>query len=313
MRERRRREVKALRRSSRERRGRARARRSPRCRTCPTRRARRGGRGRCARSASAGARPARDHLELAGDADRHGGAARASRARASPTCKGDLVLLELALVRCALELLRGHGFEPVVPPVLVREEALYGTGFLPDTEQQIYALPDDDLYLVGTSEVAARLAARRRDPRRRRAAAALRGLLDLLPPRGRRRGQGHARDLPRAPVRQGRDVRVRRARGRRGDEHERLLAIEEEILQALEIPYRVVEHRGRRPRRLGGQEVRLRGLDARPGALPRADLVLEHDRLPGAAPGHPLPAAERRRARPVRTRSTAPRSPSGAR
>src|SRR5207244_12072462 len=46
------------------------------------------------------------------------------------------------------------GFEPVLPPVLVREEALYGTGFLPDTEQQIYRLPDDDLYLVGTSEVA---------------------------------------------------------------------------------------------------------------------------------------------------------------
>src|SRR5204863_1236597 len=46
-----------------------------------------------------------------------------------------------------------QGFEPVVPPVLVREPALYGTGFLPDTEQQIYTLPDDDLYLVGTSEV----------------------------------------------------------------------------------------------------------------------------------------------------------------
>ena len=45
------------------------------------------------------------------------------------------------------------GFEPVIPPVLVREEALFGTGFLPDTEQQIYRVPDDDLYLVGTSEV----------------------------------------------------------------------------------------------------------------------------------------------------------------
>ena len=96
----------------------------------------------------------RDHLELAGamiDMER----ARAScRARASPTCKGDLVMLELALVRWALEKLRGHGFEPVIPPVLVRERALYGTGFLPDTEQQIYRLPEDELYLVGTSEVA---------------------------------------------------------------------------------------------------------------------------------------------------------------
>src|SRR5207302_2827639 len=49
--------------------------------------------------------------------------------------------------------LSGQGFEPVIPPVLVRGRALYGTGFLPDTEQQIYSLADDDLYLVGTSEV----------------------------------------------------------------------------------------------------------------------------------------------------------------
>ena len=68
--------------------------------------------------------------------------------------RGDLVMLELALVRWVLEKLRGHGFEPVVPPVLVRERALFGTGFLPDTEQQIYRLPEDELYLVGTSEVA---------------------------------------------------------------------------------------------------------------------------------------------------------------
>jgi len=68
--------------------------------------------------------------------------------------KGALVLLELALVRWAMELVRGHGFEPVVPPVLVREEALFGTGFLPDTEQQIYRLADDPLFLAGTSEVA---------------------------------------------------------------------------------------------------------------------------------------------------------------
>ena len=42
----------------------------------------------------------------------------------------------------------------MIPPVLVRERALIGTGYLPDTEQQIYHLPEDDLYLVGTSEVA---------------------------------------------------------------------------------------------------------------------------------------------------------------
>ncbi len=67
--------------------------------------------------------------------------------------KGPLVRLELALVQWSLTLLEEKGFTPVIPPVLVREEALYGTGQLPDTEQQIYRVPEDDLYLAGTSEV----------------------------------------------------------------------------------------------------------------------------------------------------------------
>ena len=95
----------------------------------------------------------KDHLELAGDRIDMERGARLSGSRFA-YLRGDLVMLEFALVRYALEKLRGEGFEPVVPPVLVRERALYGTGFLPDTEQQIYRLPDDDLYLVGTSEVA---------------------------------------------------------------------------------------------------------------------------------------------------------------
>ena len=152
--------------------------------------------------------------------------------------KGDLVLLELALVRWVMEVLRGHGFEPVIPPVLVREEALFGTGFLPDTEQQIYALDGDALYLSGTSEVA--LASLHAGEIMDVGSAPLRGVLAVLPPRGRRRRPRHARDLPRAPVRQGRDVLVRRAGRGSSDEHERLLAIEEEILQSLSIPYRVV-------------------------------------------------------------------------
>ncbi|HEX8959579.1 MAG TPA: serine--tRNA ligase, partial [Solirubrobacterales bacterium] len=66
---------------------------------------------------------------------------------------GDLVLVELALVRFAIDLVREEGHEPVVPPVLVREEALFGTGFLPGDRDQIYEVPKDDLFLVGTSEV----------------------------------------------------------------------------------------------------------------------------------------------------------------
>src|SRR4051812_26815898 len=98
-------------------------------------------------------REGRDHLELARDMIDMERGARLSGSRFA-YLRGELVMLELALVRWTLEKLRGRGFEPVIPPVLVREQALYGTGFLPDTEQQIYRLPDDDLYLVGTSEVA---------------------------------------------------------------------------------------------------------------------------------------------------------------
>jgi seryl-tRNA synthetase len=67
--------------------------------------------------------------------------------------KGKAVLLEFGLVRWALERLVERGFTPMVPPVLVREEALFGTGFFPGDREQVYSVPSDDLFLVGTSEV----------------------------------------------------------------------------------------------------------------------------------------------------------------
>ena len=97
----------------------------------------------------------RDHLEIGtelGLIDMEA-AARLSGSRFA-YLKGDLVLLELALVRFAIELVRAEGHEPVVPPVLVREEALDGTGFLPGDRDQIYEIPKDELFLIGTSEVA---------------------------------------------------------------------------------------------------------------------------------------------------------------
>src|SRR6266545_2445298 len=66
---------------------------------------------------------------------------------------GDLALTELALYRFALDRLVQKEFTPVLPPVLVREEAMYGTGFLPTDEVNIYKVERDELYLVGTSEV----------------------------------------------------------------------------------------------------------------------------------------------------------------
>jgi seryl-tRNA synthetase len=181
---------------------------------------------------------ARDHLELAGGLIDMEAGARVAGSRFA-YLRGDLVLLELALVRWAIDVLGGHGFEPVIPPVLVREEALFGTGFLPDTEQQIYRLADDPLYLAGTSEVA--LASLH-------AGAVLDG--SELP----LRYAGFSPCFRREAGAAGRDTRgIFRVHQfdkvemfsfvepeAAVDEHERLLGIEEQILQALEIPYRVV-------------------------------------------------------------------------
>ena len=180
----------------------------------------------------------RDHLELAGPRIDMERAARLSGSRFA-YLRGELVLLELALVRYAVEKLGAQGFQPVIPPVLVRERALFGTGFLPDTEQQIYQLPEDGLYLVGTSEVA------------------LASLHDseILPAEALpARYAGFSTCFRREAGAAGKDTRgifrvhqfdkvemfsfVAPEDSR--EEHERLLAIEESILQELAIPYRVV-------------------------------------------------------------------------
>ena len=183
-------------------------------------------------------RTGRDHLELAGPMiDMEAGAKVAGSRFAY--LKGDLVLLELALVRWALELLGGKGFVPVVPPALVREEALYGTGFLPDTEQQIYRLADDPLYLVGTSEVplASLHAGEILD------AGALPLRYAGTSPCFRREAGAAGRDT-RGIFRVHQFGKVEMFSFVEPDaaveEHERLLAIEEEILGELQIPYRVV-------------------------------------------------------------------------
>ncbi len=183
-------------------------------------------------------REGRDHLELLGDQVDMETGARLSGSRFA-YLRGPIVLLEFALVRWALEMLGAKGFEPVVPPVLVREEALYGTGFLPDTEQQIYHVPEDDLYLAGTSEVAL---------------AMIHGGQILDPGTLPRRYAGFSTCFRREAGAAGKDTRgIFRVHQfdkvemfafvepeRSEEEHERILAIEEEIWQALEVPYRVV-------------------------------------------------------------------------
>jgi seryl-tRNA synthetase len=121
--------------------------------------------------------------------------------------------------------------------VLVREEALFGTGMLPDTEQQIYSLADDPLYLAGTSEVAL-------------ASMHAGEIVEALP----LRYAGFSSCFRREAGAAGRDTRgIFRVHQfdklemfcfvepeAAAEEHERLLAIEEDLLQALGIPYRVV-------------------------------------------------------------------------
>ena len=180
----------------------------------------------------------RDHLDLLGGMVDMEAGAKLSGSRFA-YLRGPLVMLELALVRWAMEVLSGHGFEPVVPPVLVREEALFGTGFLPDTEQQIYRVPEDDLYLVGTSEVA--LAGMHREEILGPGELPLR-YAGFSPCFRREAGAGGKDTRGIFRVHQFDKVEMFSfvEPSESEAEHERILAIEEELMQALEIPYRVV-------------------------------------------------------------------------
>ena len=182
-----------------------------------------------------------DHLDLG---QRHGWIEMEAAANLSGSrfayLLGDLVMVELALIRFAVELIRAEGFQPTVPPVLVRERALYGTGVFPGDREMIYEVPKDELFLVGTSEVS--LASLHADQ-----------IMDAdeLP----MRYGGISTCFRREAGAAGRDTRgifrvhqfdkvemfsfVEPDASR--EEHERILAIQERILSALEIPYRVVD------------------------------------------------------------------------
>jgi len=153
---------------------------------------------------------------------------------------GDLVKIEFSLVSWALNKLSDKGFTPTVPPVLVRENALYGTGFFPDDAEQVYEIPNDELFLVGTSEVPL---------------AALHSNeiveIDNLPVRYagfstcfRREAGTYGKDTSGIfRVHQFDKVEMFSFCNPENslDEHEFILSVEEELLQELEIPYRVVD------------------------------------------------------------------------
>jgi seryl-tRNA synthetase len=153
---------------------------------------------------------------------------------------GDTALLAFALYRAAIEHLHRNGFTPVIPPVLVREEAMHGTGFFPTERSNIYGLADDDLYLTGTSEVA------------------LAGLHmgEILPAEELPlRYAGFSTNFRREAGAAGKDTRgmfrvhqfnkvemfVYTLPDASWEEHDRMVALEEEFLQSLGLPYRAVD------------------------------------------------------------------------
>jgi seryl-tRNA synthetase len=179
----------------------------------------------------------RDHLELAWiDMER---GAKVSGSRFAYRV-GDVALLELSLYRWALDRLVRKGFVPMLPPVLVREEPMYGTGFLPTDEANLYRLERDNLYLTGTSEVAlasfhmGEILEEHELPKQYAAFST-----------NFRRESGAAGKDTRGMFRVHQFDKVEMFVFCLPEEarewHERLLAIEEELVGELGIPYRVVD------------------------------------------------------------------------
>ncbi len=182
----------------------------------------------------------KDHLDLALahdliDMER---GARTSGSRFA-YLKGDLVFLQFALVQFAIQRLASKGFRPVVVPVLVRDEAMYGTGFFPTDMQQVYRVEADGLNLVGTSEVP--LAALHMGEILDEAALPLRyvGYSSCF-----RREAGAAGKDTRGIFRVHQFDKVEMfsfsAPDKSSEEHDFMRSIEEEILQELGLPYRAV-------------------------------------------------------------------------
>ena len=176
----------------------------------------------------------REHTEIGRfDMER---AARVSGARFGYII-GDSARVAMALYRFAIDHLVEAGFTPVIPPVLVREEAMYGTGFFPTDRSNIYALEADGLFLTGTSEVAL-------------ASLHMGEILEELP----LRYTGFSTNFRREAGAAGKDTRgmfrvhqfnkvemfVFVPPDESWDEHERMLDLEERFLQALGLPYRVM-------------------------------------------------------------------------
>jgi seryl-tRNA synthetase len=153
--------------------------------------------------------------------------------------KGKGAMLEFSLVRWAMDHLLSQGFTPMIPPVLVREDALVGTGFFPEAREQVYEIPRDELFLVGTAEVP--LAAYHGDEILTQDEVPLRyaGFSTCF----RREAGTYGKDTAgifRVHQFDKVEMFVFTSPDESAAEHDRLLAVEEKLVGELEIPYRVV-------------------------------------------------------------------------
>ena len=185
-----------------------------------------------------------------------------------------------------------HGFTPMITPTLVKADVMAGAGFIDKHADEVYRLEADDLYLTGTSEVA--LAGYHADE-----------ILDLSD--GPMRYAGWSACYRREAGSHGKDTRgiIRVHQFHKVEmftycrvedaaaEHQRLLGWEKEMLAKIEVPYRVIDTAAGDLGGPGGAQVRLRGVGADPGPLPRADLDLQLHDLPGAPAQHPRARPER--------------------
>ena len=253
--------------------------------------------------------PVRDHLEIGealGAIDMERGA-KVSGARFY-FLTGPGALLEFALAQLAISRAVAAGFTPVIAPALVRPEAMEGTGFLGEHDEEVYRIERDDLYLVGTSEVA--LAGMHSGE-----------VLDLSA--GPRRYAGWSSCFRREAGSYGKDTRgIIRVHWfdkvemfsfcppeEAAAEHLRLLAVGGGVPAGAGAALPRRRHRRRRPRHQRHPQVRHRGVVPHPGHLPRADVDVGLHDLPGAPAQHPVPrrrrqAADRRHPQrhPVRDR-----------
>ena len=153
--------------------------------------------------------------------------------------KGKGALLEFSLVRWAMDHLVEAGFTPMVPPVLVREQALEGTGFFPEAREQVYEIPKDELFLVGTSEVS--MAAYHGDEILEREELPIRyaGFSTCF----RREAGTYGKDTAgifRVHQFDKVEMFAFTAAEDSAAEHERLVEVEEALVRQLDLPYRVV-------------------------------------------------------------------------